>query len=96
MAVRRPSRLLRIAALAAVLLLAQSAEFFHSDLDDSHAVGEVCALCVGLATLGAGNVSASLHVHVVLQRPEGIDYVLTHRFDRRVERPFARGPPQAS
>lgn len=96
MATRWPSRLLQIAALVAVLLLAQSAEFAHSDLDDSHPAGDVCALCVGLATLGAGDVSASLYVHVVVQRPEGIEYLLTHRFDRRVVRPFARGPPQAS
>lgn len=96
MRTRWPSRLLQVAALVAVLLLAQSAEFAHSDLDDSHPAGEVCALCVGLATLGAGNVSAPLYVHVIVQRPEGTEYVLTHRFDRRVARPFARGPPEAS
>lgn len=96
MVIRRPSGLLYAVALIVVLLLGQSAELVHSALDDSHPAGEVCALCVGLATLGAGNVSAPQHVDVVVQRPQRFDYVLAHHLDRRIERRFARGPPQAS
>jgi hypothetical protein len=92
----RPLKLLHVAALVAVLVLAQAVELGHLELDDSHPSGEVCALCVGLATLGAGNVSAPPHVPVQMQRPEGVKYEQRHRLDKRVERPFARSPPQAS
>lgn len=87
---------LRVTALVAVLVAAQTATLLHSDLDDSHPVGDVCALCVGLASLGAGNVAAPQHVDVVVQRAGRFEAVLVTRTNRHAERRSARGPPLAS
>lgn len=92
---RHIANLLRSAALIAVLLTAQTAALAHSDLADSHPVNE-CALCVGLASLGAGNVSAPQRFDVVAQTAQPVDYALVHSVTRRVHTRFARGPPQRS
>jgi hypothetical protein len=90
------AKLLQSATLIAVLLTAQTAALAHSELADSHPANEVCALCVGLASLGAGNVSAAQHLDVVVQAAQPVDYRLVHSVTRRVQTHFARGPPQHS
>ena len=92
----RLASFLRVTALVAVLVSAQTATLVHSDLDDSHPAGDACALCVGLASLGAGNVAAPQHVDVVVQHPGRFDEVPIHRVGRHSERRNARGPPRAS
>lgn len=84
------------AVLVAVLLAAQTAALVHSDFDDAHPASEVCTLCVGLATLGTGNVAAPHHLDIVVQQSGHTDYVLVERLVHRVDRRFARGPPRAS
>jgi len=93
---RRLVKPFRIAALLTVLVAAQTAALVHSERPDAHPVNDVCALCVGFATLGSGNVSASQHIDVVVAVPEPVDYLVDHAVVSRLERRFARGPPQAS
>jgi hypothetical protein len=96
-AMRTPFRnLLKHAALIAVLLAAQTAALAHSDLDDSHPAQEICALCVGLANLGAANVSTPQPVVVRVLLAEPIPYVLVRSVTRGPRTQFARGPPRAS
>ena len=90
------NKLLKLAALLAVVLTAQTAALAHTDLADSHPASEVCALCVGLAGLGAGNVSTPTHFEVVAATPVVVDYVRGHVFSRRTRTRCARGPPRAS
>ena len=86
----------QLAAFLAVFLLAQSTALVHLDLDDAHATDDICALCVGLSNLGAGNVGLSLDLAAWIQSeppPEFLDFHAgVHRLDHR----FARGPPQTS
>lgn len=96
MSSRRPPRLLHAASLLAMLLFAQTAALAHAELPKSHPAHDVCALCASLATFGAGNVSAPPVVHVAAPRSDGVEYLPSHRPDRRIERRFARGPPQPS
>ena len=94
---RRPfAKLLQSAALLAVLLAAQTATLVHAEAEDLHPAGEVCALCVGLATFGSGAVPAPQHVDVVVQTADAVEYLRNHAVPRRVAHRFARGPPQAS
>jgi hypothetical protein len=86
----------RIAAVLAVLVLAQSAVAAHLELDDSHPAGESCALCAGISVLGAGNIAATVPVEAVVRSLPSIDYRRGHEIDRRIARQFARGPPSAS
>jgi hypothetical protein len=93
---RRPAKPFRIAALAAVLIAAQTAALVHADLEPAHPSSDVCALCVGLATLGAGNVTASEQVPALVAITVPVDYLLSHPVPHRAARPLARGPPLAS
>jgi hypothetical protein len=93
---RRLARPFGIAALLTVLVAAQTAALVHSRSHEAHPVNHVCALCVSFATLGSGNVSASQHVDVIVAVHEPVDYLLLHAVVPRLERRFARGPPQAS
>lgn len=86
----------RVAALAVALLLAQTAALVHSDFDETHAANEVCALCVGLATLGAGNVAAAHDFDLVDQRDERSDDAPVLGLARRADHRLARGPPLTS
>jgi hypothetical protein len=90
------ARTFRVFALVAVLVTAQTAVLIHSDREGSHPGNEVCALCVGLASLGAGNTAAPYHVEVAIAATVPIDYLLVHAVVPRIERPHARGPPLAS
>jgi hypothetical protein len=90
------ARMFRVSALIAVLLIAQTAAMIHSDREDSHPGNEVCALCVGLASLGAGNAAAPYHFEVAIAATVPVDYLLVHAVVPRIERPHARGPPLAS
>ena len=89
-------RLIRSAALVAVLLLAQAAVAAHIDLEDSHPAGEVCALCAGHSVLGAGNVTVVAIGDVVSRHepPAPLELKPVSRPHRRSF--FARGPPAAA
>ena len=89
-------KLLQSAALVAVLLVAQAAAVLHAEAEDVHPAGEICTVCVGLASLGTGNVAAAHHIDVVLRSAEPFDYFLVYAVVRRIERRLARGPPPAS
>ena len=82
--------------MVTVLVVAQTSALIHSDAEDYHPGGDVCALCVGLATFGAGVVYEPQQFDVVVQRAEPYNYVLVHHLGHRIARPFARGPPQTS
>jgi hypothetical protein len=86
----------RLAALLAIFLTAETAALAHGDLEDTHPTGGACALCVGLATLSAGNVATPQHFAVVIEAGVAPDYSLQHPVRRRTARPVARGPPEAS
>jgi hypothetical protein len=86
---------LRLAALLALFLAAETAALAHGDLDQTHPSSE-CALCVGLATLAAGNVATPYCIAVVIEAGAMPDYLLSHAVPRRPARWLARGPPPAS
>lgn len=93
---RELMRLIRSAALVAVLLLAQAAVAAHIDLEDSHPAGDVCALCAGHSVLGSGNVGVVAACDVVsaavpAAAPEQRSESQAHRSCF-----LARGPPGAS
>lgn len=95
MIARRFATLSRVAALAVALVLVQTAAVAHSDLD-AHPADEACALCCGVATLGAANVASPHTFEVVAQPFEHSDYAPVLRVARRADHRLARGPPQAS
>jgi hypothetical protein len=82
------------AALAVWLLLAESFAVAHEY--ESHANGQVCAVCVSAASFAAGNVAALVHFEpaiatafvVVAAGIVFLSVVPTRR--------YARGPPRGS
>jgi hypothetical protein len=90
------AKTVRLAALVAIFLAAETAALAHGELEDAHPASSDCALCVGLATLGAGNVAPPIHVAVVIATPEATDYFSSHPVARRIACPLSRGPPLAS
>jgi hypothetical protein len=82
------------AALAVWLLLAESFAVAHEY--ESHANGQVCAVCVSAASFAAGNVAAHVHFEpamatafvVVAAGIVFLSVVPTRR--------YARGPPRVS
>lgn len=88
--------MLRATALVAFLVFAQTSALIHWDGDDFHSTNDVCALCVGLATLGAANVSAHQPFPVVVRGAASYDFIFVDHLTYRVEVHHARGPPQAS
>ena len=83
------------AALAICLLLAESFALAH-ELDAAHDNGQVCAVCVGAHSFGAGNVAVPVHFEpakstafvVVAAGFVFLSLVPTRR--------YARGPPEVS
>jgi hypothetical protein len=86
----------RLAALLAIFLAAETAALAHGELEDTHPTSGACALCVGLATLATGNVATPHHFAVVIEAGATPGYLLQHAVQRRAARPVARGPPEAS
>ena len=85
-----------LAALAAVLLLVQSAALTHLDLDDSHTTDGACALCIGAASLAAGNVAAAPCLDKAAESEPVIEFVGFPAGIAWLDHRYARGPPQAS
>ena len=90
------ARALQSAVLLAILVMAQTAVLVHLDLEESHPGNDACALCAGVATLGAADVGHSVVVfepHRLRSSPRpGPAPILP----LRLETPLARGPPPAS
>jgi len=89
-------RLIRSAALVAVLLLAQAAVAAHIDFEDSHPAGDVCALCAGHSVLGSGNVGVVAACIVI--SPVAPSSAPEQNSESPAHRSYflARGPPAAS
>ena len=84
------------AALAVSLLLAESFALTHELDSAAHSNGEVCAVCVGAASLGAANVNAGAHFEPAiatsfLVATAGIVFLSVVPTRR-----YARGPPSVS
>ena len=86
----------RATALAAAFVVAQIAASAHLELDESHPVDEICAVCVAVAALGAGNVAAPLALDLVLDTPAAEAYIHAEPVSFCPGHRLARGPPQAS
>jgi len=93
---RSRRRFLHSAVLAAVLVVAQTAALSHVELDEAHPLGDACALCAGLATLGAAN-TPTITLIPAPARDEAAEPVLPPRsVSVRPESALARGPPPAA
>ena len=82
------------AALAAWLLLAEAFAVAHEY--ESHANGQICAVCVGAASLAAANVAAPVHFEPVIPTAlvaVGAGFVFLSVVPTRR---YARGPPRVS
>lgn len=84
------------AALAVWLLLAESFAVAHQFDLAGHANGQDCAVCVSVASFGAGAVSASVHFEPTLAASfvvvaAGIAFLSVVPTSR-----YARGPPAVS
>jgi hypothetical protein len=88
--------LIRRAILIAALLLAQASAATHVDLDDTHPAGESCIFCVGVSTLGAGNVGDAVLFHAIIEPQDVASTATVVSVIRRVERYSIRSPPIAS
>lgn len=84
------------AALAVSLLLAESFAFTHELDAAAHDNGQVCAVCVGAASLGAGAVAAQYHFAPVIAAAAIVVAVLVAFSSVIPNRRYARGPPAIS
>ncbi len=84
------------AALAAWLLLAESFALSHQYDSASHANGQTCATCVGVASFAAGNVALPL----TLEPATAATFVVVAAgivfISVAPARRYARGPPRVS
>jgi hypothetical protein len=83
-------------ALAVSLLLAESFAFTHELDTAAHDNGQVCAVCVGAASLGAGAVSVPFHFEPLIAAVAIVATVLVAVSSIVPARRYARGPPAAS
>jgi hypothetical protein len=83
-------------AFALVLLLAEAFGVAHQYDAAAHSNDQVCAVCISVASFGAGNVGASLPLDVVVAA--AFIAVTARVFVRSVvpTRRYARGPPVVS
>jgi hypothetical protein len=84
------------AALAGWLLLAEAYAGTHQYDSAAHANGQACATCIGVASFGAGAVSAPVHFAPTIAASfvpvaAGIVFISVVPTRR-----YARGPPRAS
>jgi hypothetical protein len=82
------------AALAAWLLLAESFAVAHEY--DSHANGQVCAVCVTATSFAAGNVAALAHFEPAIATTFVVVAAGIVFLSAVPTRRYARGPPRVS
>jgi hypothetical protein len=84
------------AALAVWLLAAEAFAVAHQYDSAAHSNGQTCAVCVSVASFGAGNVAAPVHVEPAT--PKSFLVVAAGVVFRSVvpARRYARGPPSVS
>ncbi len=86
----------RIAALCAVLVLAQATAVSHLDFDEAHAADGACAFCIGASVLAAGNVPVAHPLNLPTQSAPAIEFSGFPAGVLWLDHRYARGPPQAS
>ena len=86
----------RVAALCAVLLLAQATAISHLGLDEAHAADGACAFCIGASVLAAGNVPVAHFLNLSTESEPAIEFVGFAAGVLWQDHRYARGPPQAS
>ena len=86
----------RLAALCAVLLLAQATAVSHLDFDEAHTADSACAFCLGATVLAAGNVPVAHSLNLPTQSAQAIEFVGFAAGVLWLDHRYARGPPQAS
>jgi len=84
------------AALAAWLLLAESFAVAHQYDLAGHASNQDCAVCVSVASLGAGAVSAPVHFEPVIAASFVVVAAGIVFLPAVPTRRYARGPPAVS
>lgn len=84
------------AALVVSMLLAESFAFAHELDAAAHDNGQVCAVCVGAASLGAGAVAVPFHFEPVIAVTAIVITVLVALSSVIPNRRYARGPPAVS
>jgi hypothetical protein len=84
------------AALAVWLLLAESFALSHQYDAASHANGQTCATCVGMASFAAGNVAVSLQFEPAAAATFVVVAVAIIALSVVPARRYARGPPRVS
>jgi hypothetical protein len=82
------------AALSAWLLLAESLAVAHQY--DSHPADQACAVCVGAASFGAGNVAAPVHFEPAIATAFIVVAAGIVFLSVVPSRRYARGPPRVS
>ncbi len=93
---RLPTPWFRSAALIVALVLAQTAAAGHIDLDDSHATGSVCTICLAVAHFAGGNVAAAAAFAVQADSNFLVEDAPDFILGVRTYHQLARGPPRAS
>ena len=83
-------------ALAVCLLLAESFALTHELDSAKHASGEVCAVCVSAASLGAANVTAALYFEPAIATSFVVATAGIVFLSAVPTRRYARGPPAVS
>jgi hypothetical protein len=84
------------AALAVVLLLAESFAATHPLDAAAHTNGQPCSVCVSAATLGVGAVSTPVPVQLDAATPVPVAASVPALVSIAIYRRFARGPPVVS
>jgi hypothetical protein len=84
------------AALVALLLLAESFAVTHPVDRAAHTDGQPCAVCLSVADLGAGAVSANIEFVLELFAPLAALAVVLVLLSSVPPRRYARGPPSVS
>lgn len=86
----------KFVALVGMLLLAQTITSTHFDFDDTHAIDEICAICVAISGLAVGNLADLPSLEASLGSSLSMDFFAREPARIGRGRPLARGPPQAS